>query len=331
MLRWVAYTARPLYTWELLDAIKLQMSIKLAESDIERICSGLLRTAETGTVCLVHLSVRDFLESQSMENAALGKGTLFTTSHEMITKTCLRILDYDHLLKSPNTSRVVDLPGITMNERWPNLYSYARQHWRFHYANAERQSDFLPGMLHEKLRNDWKQGYGIFTSRYDLGWTATDTGSRESSNSSTMAFLNAVLKEGARSGMVKLVKLELEMGASPNAPDSRGMTPVHYAAATGNCEVVKSLMEYGGNANVASNSGDTALSLAVANRRIEVIRLLLAPGLISANYHLGIESGHGSPQVVHQKLSLVVSLSSCCSDCGNMQSHYVVSTILFTT
>jgi ankyrin repeat protein len=121
------------------------------------------------------------------------------------------------------------------------------------------------------------------------------------------------------------------MGASPNAPDSQGMTPLHYAAAAGCYEVVKLLIEYGGNADVASNLGDTALSLAVANGRVEAMKLLLTPRTTSANNRLGThrnENGHGSPNVAHQKLSLLVSLSSCCSDCGNMQNHYVVSTIV---
>jgi hypothetical protein len=331
MLRWVIYAARPLYIWELLDAIKLQLSIKVAASDVKRICGGFLRIAATGGVCLVHSSVQDYLESHSKENATPGRGLVSTTSHEMITKTCLRILDYENLLKNPNTSTVVDLPVITMNSGWLNLYSYARQHWRFHYINAERQSDCLPGLLHEKLRNDWKHGNGIFTSRYDLGRTATNMESRESSISSTVAFLNAVLREGARSGMVRLVKLELEMGASPDAPDSYGITPLHYAAAAGNCEVVKLLMEYGGNANVASNSGDTALSLAVANGRIEAVKMILASGSTSASSRLGTHQNDNrqtSLHAVRQKLSLLVSLSSYCSNCGNIQSRYVVSTTL---
>jgi hypothetical protein len=334
VLRWVTYAARPLYAEELLDAIKLQTGIKLAESDIERICGGFIKTTETGTVCPVHSSVQDYLESQDEENTALGRSAISITSHEIIAKTCLRILDYENLLKSPNTSTVFDLSVTTTNTRWPNLYSYAQQHWRFHYTTAERQSDCLPGILHEKLRDDWKQRDSILASRYDLGRTATDMGRRESSIPSTVAFLNAALQEGARSGMVRLVKLELEMGASPNAPDSRGITPLHYAAAAGNCEVVKILMEYGGNASAASNSGDTALSLAVANGHIEAVKLLVAPGLTSTNSHLGTyQNGNKqiSPHAVHQKLSLVVSLSSCYSNCGNVHGHYVVSITLFLT
>lgn len=334
VLRWVTYAARPLYTGELLDAIKLQMSVKLAESDIERICGGFIKTTETGTVCLVHSSVQDYLESQNEENTTLGRGTISTTSHEMITKTCFRILKYENLLKSPNTPTVFDLPvTTTTNTRSPNLYSYAKQHWRFHYTMAEHQSDCLPGILHEKLRDDWKQGDSILVSKYDLGRTATDIGRQGSSILSTVAFLNVALQEGARSGMVRLVKLELEMGASPNAPDSCGMTPLHYAAAAGNCEVVKILMEYGSNASAASNSGDTALSLAVANGHIEAVKLLVAPGLVSTNNRSGTyqnENEQISPHAVHQKLSLVVSLSSC-YNCGNMHSHYLVSTTLFLT
>jgi hypothetical protein len=36
-----------------------------------------------------------------------------------------------------------------------------------------------------------------------------------------------------------------------------------------------------------------------------------------------------SLQPTHQKLSLIITLSNCCSDCGDVQSHYVVSVFSF--
>jgi hypothetical protein len=320
MLRWVTYAARPLRTWELLDAINSQMSIKLAESDIQRICGGLLKTTE-GTVNLVHFSLRHYLQSQSDENDILGWRAVSGTTHEMIAHSCFRILSSEHLLRNPSATTLVDLPGIIENEQSHGLQSYAQWHWRYHYAHAERQSSYLAGMLHEKLRNGWERD-------------GTSKGSQNSPNQSSVAFLNAALAEGARSGMPKLVKLELDMGANPNTTDEIGNTPLHLAAAAGNSEVVKLLIGYGGDVNVASNSGSTALFHAIASGSFETVKILLVHGSNLFGNYSGTyqnENGHKSPLPVFQNLALVVSLLCCCSGCGSMRSHYVVSTFLFLT
>jgi hypothetical protein len=319
MLRWISYAARPLSVQELLDAVSCQMSIKLAESDIERISGGLLSIADGAKVRLVHFSLRDYLDCLSKEDDILGWDAVYATSHEMITDTCLQVLGPMDLLHPTNFIAQTGLPNIINHEGGHALNIYARQYWRFHYNHAEHQSYFLPGMLHEKLRDGWKQEDGIFASRLGQWQTDLEIESRDSWNSNAFAFLDATLREGARLGMVKFVELELEMGASPNATDSRGMTPLHHAAAAGNCAVVKLLLDYGGDANVASDLGDTALFHAIANGNIEAADLLL-----------NFESSSWSTHFIHQTLSLVVSLSICCSDCGIMQNYYVVSLATFS-
>lgn len=133
--------------------------------------------------------------------------------------------------------------------------------------------------------------------------------------------------------MVKLVKLELEMGASPNSTDNLGNTPLHYAAALGNLKLMRTLIEYGGDVKVVSLSGDTALSQAVAKGNTAMVKLLLASG---AN-PFDVSSGSHRDQIVDNtvqssahRLSLVVSLSNGWSACGDLQTHYVVRTHLIT-
>lgn len=132
--------------------------------------------------------------------------------------------------------------------------------------------------------------------------------------------------------MVKLIKLELEMGASPNFTDNLGNTPLHYAAALGNLTVMRILIDYGGNINAVSLSGDTALSQAVANGKTAMVKLLLTHG---ANPFDGPPESHYDQNVDSavlsstQRLSLVVSLSTGYS-CGDLHIHYTVRTLLVT-
>jgi hypothetical protein len=333
MLRWISYAARTLSVQELLGAISCQMSIKLAESDIGRISGGLLSIADDAKVRLVHFSLRDYLDCLSKEDDILGWDAVSATSHEMITDTCLQILGPMDLLHPANIITQIGSPDIINHEGRHALFIYARQYWRFHYIHAEHQSYFLPGILHEKLRDGWKQEDGIFASRLGQWQTDSEMESRDSRNANAFAFLDAALREGARSGMMKFVEFELEMGASPNATDSRGMTPLHHAAAAGNCAVMKLLLDYGGDANVSSDLGDTALFHAIANGNIEAAKLLL--NFKSSSSHAQYDtnqSQHGlrSTHFIHETLSLVVSLSICCSDCGNMQNYYVVSLASFS-
>jgi hypothetical protein len=324
MLRWVTYAARPLCTGELMGAISLQMSVLLAETDILRICRGLLSIAGDGTVNLVHLSLRNYLQSQSDKNDILGWRAVSAATHEMITHTCFQILE--------KSTGVVDLPDVVKDERFLAFWGYAAENWRLHYSYAERQSTYLPGMLHERLINIWEVSDGTFGQEFAPNSFIPDGERPKAKNTSSIAFLNAALAEGARSGMPRLIRLELEMGADPNAADNFGNTPLHHAAAAGNVEAVRLLIEYGANVNVASNSGNTPLSYAVSNRRLEVVELLLTHPSNPFGKYPGIhgdEKECGSQQYGCQNLSLVALLSYSCCDCGIVQSNFFVSPLSF--
>jgi len=324
MLRWATYAARPLFSRELLGAISLQMSVVLAETDILRICRGLLSIASDGTVNLVHVSLRNYLQSQSNRSDILGWRAASAATHEMITHTCFQIFE--------KSTAVVDLPDVVKDERFTAFWGYAAENWRFHYSYAENQSTYLPGMLHERLVNIWETSGGTFGQESAPNLSTASEESPKATNASSITFLNAALAEGARSGMPRLIRLELEMGADPNAADGFGKTPLHHAAAAGSVEAVRLLIEYGANVNVASNSGNTPLSYAVSNRRLEVVKFLLTHSSNPFRKCSGIhedEEESGPPQYACQKLSLVALLSYSCSNCGVMQSNFFVSILPF--
>jgi ankyrin repeat protein len=145
----------------------------------------------------------------------------------------------------------------------------------------------------------------------------------------SLEFIETALRIGARFGMSKLIKLELEMGASPYTIDSQGRTPLHFAALTGNLEIVQLLVDYGANTQAVSNSGGTALFYAMANARIDTVNELLANEVKAANVCPSNDLAlylRGTARIKPEKLFVFVSTSRACSRCGSKQTKYVVST-----
>lgn len=334
MLRWVAYAARPLSSCELLSAIASQTNTKLQEANIQTVCGGLLRTSIGGTISLVHLTVRDFLESQSEENDVLGWRAVSDASNEMIAQTCLQVLSSGLFLQSLDILRTNQAPENFKIGRSETLQSYAYYNWKFHYTNAEHRSSYLPGMLYEKMRQAWENGDFALSSALAPVPIGHDGDSERNPNPLNYSQcvsdepLNAALRVGARDGMINLVRLQLQMGASPNVLDGVGNTPLHYAAASGNVKVMRLLIEYGANVHIVSKSGETALYCAIANGKSEGVKLLLNNGASPLDIPAGIPHDQHARILnwsASQRLCLAVTLSESCSACGDLRSHYLVS------
>ena len=60
--------------------------------------------------------------------------------------------------------------------------------------------------------------------------------------------------------------------------DSKGRTPLHFAAHNNNVDLVKFLLEHEANTDVSDNDGHTPLHMAVKNHRYDNIELLLKHG-----------------------------------------------------
>ena len=89
-----------------------------------------------------------------------------------------------------------------------------------------------------------------------------------------------VLHRAARhTGNPTIVRLLLQAGADPNAPDDNGWSPLHHGAGNINPTVVSHLLNAGAEVNASDNNGYTALHWAAAKSgNGHVIKVLLDRG-----------------------------------------------------
>ena len=331
MLRWVTYVARPLYSWELVDALYRQTGIELKEADICNVSAGLL-IPNGSQIRLAHFTLREYLQSQ-----VNGKwDELSDEANEMIAHACLQALYPENLLQSLSLPSRNQLAQRNSKSHRQNLQTYAQRCWIFHYRLAEPRSSYLAGLLHDKLeesldREESGQSSNPTNPAHDSdGRVGNQSMPRpQGAKLSSLDFVNTALSVGTQFGFPKLVKLELEMGANVNlfsGPD--GHTPLTLAARGGYLDVVKLLLLYGANPDVASQTGNTPLMYAAANAHPEIVELLRTHSTknrMKRNASPRSICKNILPRKATRELSLTVVSSTSCKICGEIELDYQVS------
>lgn len=163
VLRWVAYSLRPLEVHELLVAVstttELDGIVANAEAlspeprlgtqeDLLAFCDGLLSRSDQGTISFVHESVRDFVQSPAMRALDAWEASQV---HEMIAVVCLRhitCLDETAVLRPwASAGKQLRDPGSRCY-----LRDYSALHWHQHFRLAESTSMYLPSLLYQALQ-----------------------------------------------------------------------------------------------------------------------------------------------------------------------------------
>lgn len=87
------------------------------------------------------------------------------------------------------------------------------------------------------------------------------------------------LVDAAKLGDANTVQTLVNGGATVDAADWRGYTPLFWAAASGRLDIVTTLLNRGASATRKATDGTTALMLAAAGGHLEVARALVARGV----------------------------------------------------
>lgn len=100
-----------------------------------------------------------------------------------------------------------------------------------------------------------------------------------STSTQTAPTVLSAVHRAAADGKIDVLKSELTKDPTAIARrDTRGYTPLHYAAQGGHIEVLRELIKEGANLNMANTAGETPVYLAVTSGRTETALDLLKAG-----------------------------------------------------
>jgi hypothetical protein len=327
MLRWVTFAARPLEAKELL-VLHNQRGMEIKEEDITNISAGLL-ISSGNQILFTHLSVREYFESQLSDRWE----ELSDEANEIIAHACLKLLPTENILQSLKLPTNSD--PSTANSTVSGFVPYAQTHWIFHYKRGERRSIYLAGLLHEILEQGLKiskrNGYtkeknpkkNMPGNVQSVGYRQPDMGTTDTFGS--LNIVNIILEICAQFGFPKLAKLQLDMGANPNAPSRLHQeTPLCTAAKWGHLEVAKLLLQRGADPFLTSASALTPMAYAMANGHYEIQDLLML--FVSTDSRMSNSRGElGGAQNATQDYWLTALITSPCTSCTAFRVDYEVS------
>ncbi|KIW65253.1 hypothetical protein PV04_07527 [Phialophora macrospora] len=230
-LSWVVNARRQLTVPELLNALAVEIGKSALDEDniptigyITTACAPLITVdAESNIVRLVHYTTQEYFERK--------KNDWFENAQIDITRICITYLSFSAFESGFCPSEAEFEDRLEANK----LYDYAAQNWAHHASVAlalgldtQEVVDFLED---ERKLEAWSQA--LMISQYEL--------SRMSSQLVPMQL--TALHLAGYFGIYDVAVALLERGHDPNNMDSRGLTPLWWAARNGHAPVVKLLLE----------------------------------------------------------------------------------------
>ncbi|CAI6029865.1 unnamed protein product [Clonostachys chloroleuca] len=281
ILCWVTHASRPLRLLEMAEMINVTQQseftgdLKGLKSLVRAACGPLLEILPDETVCVIHHSLTEFLNSSTRQPGTLpaeqDEEEHFPVlsagpTHTQLARVCIDYLLRSKCLEAVDLDLVKDEPPAANHElrsEFPFL-AYCLDNWHMHWRKAEKDlvlpEDLLSAVDH--LLSD-TNGSALRT--------LTDPKTKDQS----------WLHLTARFGLGQYVSRLLEKNSiGIDSVDERGDTAMLYASKAGHASVVKLLLAHGAEADKPSEyDGIKPLHGAAKNNHGGVVSILLAAGV----------------------------------------------------
>ncbi|KAK2797580.1 hypothetical protein FQN51_008375 [Onygenales sp. PD_10] len=294
ILKWLAFSARPVLLEEIAEALTIDLESKYPQYDDTRryidpldileICSTFVTTStisgpelefppyfypdlgvEKRVVSLAHFSVKEYLLSRRIRQGKVSEFSIDKVcANQCITECCIIYL----LRPVPPPGKDDRYPFI---ERERPLLKYAARYWPDHARIVEDKSNIMRLIL------------DLFQRQYQYA-LATDIYFFEVNENPIPPLCFA-----SEAGLACTVKVLLENGADVNLGGGPG-PPLYLTARNGNEKISQILLEHGADVDIQGGWSGSPLQAASLHANEEIIKLLLEYGA-----DVNIQGGGGSP------------------------------------
>jgi ankyrin repeat protein len=318
ILRWTAFSLRPLTTAELIEALLItdddvDDDISAEElpdttnyqdyvnGEIIGLCKSLVEIRQgqdlaTSTIQPIHFSAKQYILCHTPLPGFLVVNERLVSSNQdlqnnVLARLCLRYLNIRDVWKDDNDIDAKRLPR--------EFRSYAADSWYQHIRpNNEAVVETIKNFLQPDNKNwdHWRRWFDkkepressedildvsplYYASLFGLETIVAYLRDHVGLDINHQDGLNRTALQAASSkGHESLVKYILGSAADVNAADKDGWTPLNLACVSGNLSVVQVLLEKGADITVANNEGCAPLSSASKHGHLDVVRTLLERG-----------------------------------------------------
>ena len=261
VLFWIVYAKRPLTTEELRHALAVEPdTCRLDEtnlypvSDMVSSCAGLV-TVDSNIIRLVHYTTQEYFQLR-------GSEIFEDVQRDTIATSCLTYLSYDVFAGGHVTS-------LQSRLQQNAFFDYAAQNWGYHTQDAQQSVGDLALKLLMDDRKASASSQCLFKFSYYFSWKYSFG-------------MHLVAYFGLNDIMARLLEVK-----DPDTRDSRGQTPLSYAAEKGNARAVELLFDYDVDVCSKCDDGWTPFSRAIEGGSAAVVKVLLARGVrIDEQYEL---------------------------------------------